>query len=446
MEMSDRKIDIFKQTAAEDYLETAIQTANYIKKFEINTKEGKYWAISGAEDKKPDSIESSFLDSRSLYAGAAGIGYFFIQIYEATNDRTWLKEAASAGNYLVSTYEEKLSENPGIHNGTSGEGVFLKLLYDKTDDKKYLKQVIKIADDIYALATKDEAGTHWNGYFDFMGDGGAVLYFLLVAEITSDSRYVKYAGEVLDSILKLSVDYGKDSIYWKLFDPHEFFKSVPAGGIVPNFAHGTAGIVYLLTKYYQTTGDAAYLNEAIKGCNFLREIAINEGNASIVPYIYLEEEKKAYDILYLGYCHGPVGDGIAIWELYKATGDKSYLQFYKQLTEALVQAGLPEKRSAGYWNDCLCCGSAGVLLHFLKASDLNKEYLSYAKRTANKTVGDAYKDKDGYRWYNAWTRIKPWDVDSHLGLFVGAAGSASALLSIYGKLENVDVTPLFEYQ
>ena len=444
--MSDRKIDIFKQTAAEDYLEAAIQTANYIKKFEINTKEGKYWAISGAEDKKPDSIESSFLDSRSLYAGAAGIGYFFIQIYEATNDRTWLKEAASAGNYLVSTYEEKLSENPGIHNGTSGEGVFLKLLYDKTDDKKYLKQVIKIADDIYALATKDEAGTHWNGYFDFIGDGGAVLYFLLVAEITSDSRYVKYAGEVLDSILKLSVDYGKDSIYWKLFDPHEFFKSVPAGGIVPNFAHGTAGIVYLLTKYYQTTGDAAYLNEAIKGCNFLREIAINEGNASIVPYIYLEEEKKAYDILYLGYCHGPVGDGIAIWELYKATGDKSYLQFYKQLTEALVQAGLPEKRSAGYWNDCLCCGSAGVLLHFLKASDLNKEYLSYAKRTANKTVGDAYKDKDGYRWYNAWTRIKPWDVDSHLGFFVGAAGSASALLSIYGKLENVDVTPLFEYQ
>ena len=149
---------------------------------------------------------------------------------------------------------------------------------------------------------------------------------------------------------------------------------------------------------------------------------------------------------YLGYCHGPAGDGIAVKELYKVTKDEKYLDFYNKLCNALINAGVPERRSSGYWNDCLCCGSAGVLYHFLEAADIDEKYLAYAKKTAAKTVSDAYKDSDGYRWYNAWTRLKPWDVEAHLGLYVGAAGSASALLAAYAKLEGIEITSLFEYE
>ena len=68
-----------------------------------------------------------------------------------------------------------------------------------------------------------------------------------------------------------------------------------------------------------------------------------------------------------------------------------------------------------------------------------------AGQIAYKLLNDAYKDADGSRWYDAWTRVKPWDVDAHLGLFVGAAGNASALLSYYAEKTGKSVTPIFEY-
>lgn len=443
--MSIKKIDIFKPIDTKAYLDAAIKVAEYIKKNEIVTEQGTYWKIGTTEGKEADEVESSFLNQRSLYAGAAGIGYFLVQLYEATGDEQYLKDAVSAGNYLVATYKEEISKSPGVHAGAAGEGVFLDLLYTKTKDEKFKTQVLRIADDIYQSATKDESGIHWDGFFDLMGDAGAVVYWLQLGEKYGEEKYIQYAKEVLDSILKLGEAYDDEATYWRLFDPSVYFGTLPKGGVVPNFAHGTAGIVYLLTKYYEVTKDVSYLEEAKKGYQFLTKIAIRDEDAAIVPYLYFEEESRAFDVYYLGYCHGPSGDGIAIYELYKATGDEQYLEFFRQLSNALIKAGVPEKRSSGYWNDCLCCGSAGVLYHFLTAAKIDDSYLTYAKKTASKTITDAYKDQDGYRWYNAWTRIKPWDVDAHLGLYVGAAGSASALLATYAQLENVQITPLFEY-
>ena len=60
-------------------------------------------------------------------------------------------------------------------------------------------------------------------------------------------------------------------------------------------------------------------------------------------------------------------------ELYQATGDKQYLDFYKKLSNALEAAGVTYKRSPGYWNDCICCGSAGVFLHFVDGYRLTGE-------------------------------------------------------------------------
>lgn len=444
--MSYANIKLFQPVKTEDYLEAAIKTAEYIQKNEIKAARGKYWTLSGSGEKEQDEVESAFLSNRSLYAGAAGIGYFFIQLYEVTKDQKWLEEAKEAAEYLIDSYDKSVSNKPGLHAGAAGEGLFLYLLYDKVADERYTKQALVIAEDIYASAKKDEQGLHWESLFDVMGDGGAILYWLKVAERTKEDKYIRYAKEALDSILKLSKEFDEESIYWNLLDPHDFFDELPAGGIVPNFAHGTAGIVYLLTKYYEATKEKDYLNKAIKGFQFLKKIAVKKDDSVIVPYLYFGDREETNDIFYLGFCHGPVGDAITASELYKVTGEKEYLDFYIGLTNALIEAGVPEKRSTGYWNDCICCGSAGVLLHFTKAAERDEKYLEYAKKTAEKSINDAYKDRDGYRWYNPWTRVKPWDVQSHLGLFVGAAGSASALLFLYAKETNKTITPIYEYQ
>lgn len=75
-----------------------------------------------------------------------------------------------------------------------------------------------------------------------------------------------------------------------------------------------------------------------------------------------------------------------------------------------------------------------------------EKYKDYADKIAYKLLNDAYTDSEGNRWYDAWTRVKPWDVDAHLGLFVGAAGNASALLSYYSDKTGKKITPVFEYR
>lgn len=294
-------------------------------------EKGKHWEISGTEGKDPDAVESSFLTDTSLYGGAAGIGYFYLQLYELTGAEKYLEEAEDAAEYLINTYEKEDVVNPGIYNGLSGQGIFTLLLYDKTGDERYLQFAKTLAEDSYTQSVKDEKGIHWNGWYDYMGDGGVIAYWIYLAEKTKDGHYLKYAKEALDAILSLKKQFSGDSIYFELFDPSVYFTGVPSGGVVPNFAHGTAGIVYLLTKYYEVTKDEEYLKYAVQGYNFLKEIANNTEKASIVPYLYFKGRENKYDVSYLGFCHGPVGDGITVRELYLATGDKEYLDFITAL-------------------------------------------------------------------------------------------------------------------
>lgn len=445
--MAVKLIDVFRKNEIEDYLQAAKDTANWIKKYEVTDEKGKRWKITGTEGKELDAVESAFLTDTSLYGGASGVGYFYLQLFEVTGDAKYLEEARAAAEYIINSYEKEEVVNPGIHNGLSGQGIFLLYLYDKTGDETYASFAKQLAKDSYTQSLKDEKGIHWKGWYDYMGDGGVIAYWIYLAEKFKDNHYLDYAKEALDAILALKKTADNDAIYFELFDPSTYFTSVPKGGVVPNFAHGTAGIIYLLTKYYEATKDEEYINYAKQGFKFLKTIANNTENASIVPYLYFKGEENKYDVSYLGFCHGPVGDGIAVRELYKATGDEEYLDFYKRLTQALIEAGVPYKKSSGYWNNCICCGASGVLLHFIEAANLtgNTEYENIANQIAYKLLNDAYKDSEGKRWYDAWTRVKPWDVDAHIGLYVGSAGNASTLLTYYANQTGKNITKIFEY-
>ena len=445
--MSDPvKISVYRKNTASDYLETAIDVARWIKKYEVIKGAYKCWEISsGAGSKEGDDLAQKMTD-RSIYSGAAGVGLFFIQLYEATENEKYLDEAIQAGEYLLNTFNEN-NIKPGIHGGLTGEGFFTEALFKKTGDVRYHEYAINAGDIVYKHAVRENGYIHWEGLVDYMGDGSVIAYWLYLARITGKQKYVDYAKEFLDYIITFKTDNGDGTTYWKFFDIHDYFPELPAGGILPNFAHGTAGIVYLLTLYYEATKDEKYLELAKSGFRFLENIAINNDDASIVPYLYLPEGDKDFDVFYLSMCHGPVGDAIVAKELYKATKDERYLQFYKRLSNALDRAGVTYKRSPGYWNDCICCGSAGVLLHFVDGIGLIKDesYKTRAIGVADKLLGDAFKNDEGTRWYNAWTRVLPWNVDAHIGLYLGSAGAASALISLYGALEGKRITQIFEF-
>ena len=283
--------NVFNPTSEEDYLKGAIETANWIKKHEINDENGRHWAVNCQEGKSQDHVESTYLSNRTLYSGAAGIGFFFVQLYEVTGEEKYLEEAKAGLSFLINTYEPELSGKPGVHTGTAGEGFLALVLYDKTGEKEYLAHAVRIADDIFEQSVKEETENglriHWHGLFDYMGDGSAASYWIRIAKVTGEDKYLSYAKNCLDSILDLRIEDDADTIHWNLLNVHDYFSEVPDNGVIANFAHGTSGIVYLLTLYYEATKDESYLRFAERGVNYLEKIAVRDDDSAIIPYIYL---------------------------------------------------------------------------------------------------------------------------------------------------------------
>ena len=443
--MNFNDIGLYAPTTSETYLENALKVAEWIDKYSVKKEIGKSWQLSSGEGSSEGDNLAQKLTDRTIYSGAAGIGYFYIQLYEITKDEKYLKEALEAGEYILSTFDEELGKKPGIHTGLAGEGLYAELLYKKTGNQKYRDYAIKAGETVYSQAERTPDGIHWYAIPDYMGDASVIAYWIYLADITGDKKYLSYAKEALDYIVSLHLTDDDGLIYWKFLDLNNYFPELPKGGIVANFAHGTSGIVYLLTKYYSATKDEEYLKIAESAYKFLTKIAVQDDESAIVPYIYFKDHDP-FDVFYLSMCHGPVGTGIVSKALYRATGNDFYLNYYKKFTNALIKAGVPN-RSKGYWNDCICCGSSGVLLQFIDAyiTTSNLTYKKKATEVANKLISDAFKDKNGTRWYNAWTRVIPWNVDAHIGLYIGAAGSASTLLSLYALHKGIEITNIYEF-
>ena len=91
---------LFKTYETEDYLKTAGETAEWINEQEVTGAEGIIWKTF--PDGQPGLTGSSILSDTSFYAGSAGIGFFFLRLYQVTQDKKWLEKAELAADYLLS--------------------------------------------------------------------------------------------------------------------------------------------------------------------------------------------------------------------------------------------------------------------------------------------------------------------------------------------------------
>jgi lantibiotic modifying enzyme len=141
---------------------------------------------------------------------------------------------------------------------------------------------------------------------------------------------------------------------------------------------------------------------------------------------------------YLGFCSGSAGVARTFYELHRVTGDPGHLDWVERLAGGILQSGAPARRTAGFWNvSCQCCGTAGLLELFvgLWAETGNDAYLTYARGLADHLI-DAATDPDGrgFRWYQAYRRLRPGEVSADTGYMVGAAGIGAALLHLDAAL------------
>ena len=105
-----------------------------------------------------------------------------------------------------------------------------------------------------------------------------------------------------------------------------------------------------------------FLDAALAGAKYLLSVAKTEGESCLI----FHDEPDNKDLYYLGWCHGPVGTARLFFLLSEVTGDKAWLDWVRKSANGLLQSGIPEQETPGFWNNAgICCGLAGVGEFFL---------------------------------------------------------------------------------
>ena len=465
---------LFKTYGTQDYIRSAEESALWIKSNEIKTKDGKLWKQS------PDSAENfdeyPCLTKKALYGGSAGIGLFYLRLYQVTGKNEYLEEALDAAKEIIATdegpsfYAKNLASKsndtslvhvkkmPGwiisLSNGPAGGAMFILNLYKITGDKVYLDYAKKVAEDLLSVAKETQDGIHWSEQVDYCGDFGFALFLIKVYKTTGEKKYLDAAVKIGNYVLPKGKPAPKGGKYWNVVDLSiiDFPKDV----FWVNLAHGTSDVGWIFSVLYKESKDERFLEAAKDAAEYIENISVGDKDGVLVPYLDSLSNGPSEEFYYLSQCHGPAGTSILFHNLYLITKENHYLDFVKKLSRGIIKAGAPEHFSRGYWpSQALCCGTPGLLEHFVSVYNLTgeEEFLSYAKRTARTVIGqsfvedekDMYHQKNSRKWLGAWWRTIPQDVHSYTGLYIGTAGNAWTLLTLANLELKKDLVNITEY-
>jgi len=320
------------------YVEAAFEAARWIRASAVQIGQGTTWPAV-PEDKKSMN--------NTLYSGTPGVVLFFLEAYYSTGDKSFLDDARSGADYLLATLDEE--KGAGLYVGISGIGFALQEMFKATKEKKYRKGVERCLEYLKNNALKKGKGVEWSQTTDIIsGTAGTGLFLVYAAREWKDPSLLELAVQAGYRLMELGQEEGGGT-KWAM-DP-----DYPR--LMPNFSHGTAGISYFLATLYAETKQKQFLDAALSGARYLQSIAHKDGDVCLI----FHHEPDGKDLYYLGWCHGPTGTAQLFYRLYQVTGDKGWVEWSERCARAILQSGIPEKQTPGFWNNVgQCCGSAGV--------------------------------------------------------------------------------------
>ncbi|MFI6633709.1 lanthionine synthetase LanC family protein [Nonomuraea fuscirosea] len=401
---------------ADSPLTAAIMAGRWIRSAAIDDEHGRRWLAN------PDARGASAVTSEpwSLYSGAAGIVLFFLELATATGHEAYLEDARAGARRLAATWREQ--EDLTLYHGLTGVMIALMEAGWTLGEAEFEAEAAVIADLIVRRGVEQSSGdgVRWSRDPAQRGEGGIILGLLRAATHLGVPAYEEAAVEAGRRIARLPVP------------GHRFgdCADLPVDAVTPGFLAGTSGTAFLLARLYGVTGEDRFLRAARSGAAFVREVSHVTGACAVVPH----HVPQARDLHYLGFCSGSAGVARMFYELYRVAGDPGDLEWAGRLAHGIVSSGVPHHRTEGYWNvACQCCGTAGVIELFagLWAATGEARHLEYARTLAADLIGRATDHNgQGYRWYQAYRRLRPGEVTADTGYMVGAAGIGTALLHL----------------
>jgi len=404
-----------KSADKDAYWKAAMGAARWLDAAAVKTPAGFDWPVDPTDPKTIDA---------SLYAGTPGVVLFYLEARAAAEARGLKAEAAA---YLekakggASSLLAKLGEvkDIGLYTGSAGIGYSLEETYKAAGEVRFRRGFEQVLSMIRVQARKAGKGVEWGPVTDVIGGtAGVGLFLLYAAAEMQDPLLCDLAAQAGDRLLELGRPKN-GGLDWAM-DP-----SYPRR--MPNFAHGTAGVAFFFSRLYEETQKKEYLEAASAGARYLLSIAKTDGNACLI----FHHEPDGRDLYYLGWCHGPVGTSNLFYHLFKVTGDKTWFAWVLKEAHGLMDSGIPEKETPGFWNNAgMCCGLAGVADFFLHLFSLTKNdhHLVFGLRVMKILREKAAEEGDRMKWIQAEHRTSPERLVAQTGLMQGAAGIGLILL------------------
>jgi len=392
------------------YLDSALEAADWIESSAVQSELGTFWPAVPGESTAPDNW---------LYSGNSGIVLFFLEMFYATGDVQYLNSAQAGADHLLGTLSREKS--PGFYSGIAGIGFALFETYKAFEDEKYLEGFKTCLQFLRDSAEDFGQGIEWSPTTDIIsGTAGTGLFLIYAYRETEDQLLLNLAELAGKRLIELG-ETVENGMKWAMNPNYPRY--------MPNFSHGTAGIAYFLASLYMETKKEEFLQSALAGARYLKSVAITEGDVCLV----FHHEPEGEDLFYLGWCHGPVGTARLFYLLFHITRDQEWMDWIERGAKAILESGIPEQETEGFWNNVgVCCGSAGVADFFLSLYGLTqkKAYLDFARHLTKDLLSRTTKTDSGMKWIQAEHRARPEFLQAQTGLMQGAAGIGLWLLHL----------------
>jgi lantibiotic modifying enzyme len=398
-------------SAERPFLEVALEAWRWIESTRLVTDQGLTWP---ADPGDPDSFGTT------LYTHSPGVLPFAVELFHSTRDERYLTAARAGADHLGSRLDDVA--DAGLYVGLGGLAFVFEEIYRASDDIAYRQLAERVLDRLIREARPLGEGVAWpssGGESEPVesndivgGTAGIGLTLLYLHEATGHEGAMETATRAGYRLLErgIAVEGGRRWDMWSGY-PRE----------MPNFSHGTAGIAYFLATLFSETGERAFLDQAVEGARYLQSIATREGDA----YLIHHHAPGGEELYYLSWCHGPAGTNRLFHRLHELTGENEWREWVDRGARGVMDTGVPERRTPGFWeNISQCCGDAGLGEFFLARHRLTGEdsYRTFVDRLNDGLLGRASREASGTRWIQAEHRVRPELLVAQTGFMQGAAG------------------------
>ncbi|MEO5743539.1 MAG: lanthionine synthetase LanC family protein [Terracoccus sp.] len=390
-------------------------------------------ATEDAEDAEGTTTPDEFRDS--IYEGLGGLA---IVLAEVRLTRPWTPDEDELAARIVErlTAQARLRQDATLYSGLAGDVVALRLLAPD-GEVETLTRLVELATPDGWLSTEGQwAGTPVTDLV--MGTAGVVL-----TGVWHGSQLgLEVARRGADALVRVAepVDDGLD---WRM--------SATTPRLMPNYSHGTAGVVAALAMAGHALAEDRYLEAARLGAEHLVTIADRSGGGFrlpiCIPWLPRDGEEYTYS-----WCHGPSGTAYAFLALEHVgagpIGETTPKEWRRRCLHSMRTSGIPERLHPGFWdNDGRCCGTAGAGAAFLDAAQSEAapkadgqvyadQYVAFARHLGDALVERAVVDETGARWRFIEHRRQPPLLPPGTGWMQGAAGIAAFLLRLSRVVEE----------